>query len=40
MNLKARLAQLKKTDPSAIPLEVAIPEHMSREEAQARREAD
>jgi len=39
MNLRERLARMKKTDPRAIPIEVAIPEQMSREEAQARREA-
>ena len=38
MNLKERLARMKKTDPMAIPLEAAIPEQMSREEIQVRRE--
>jgi hypothetical protein len=38
MNLKERLARMRKIDPRAIPLEVAIPEQMSCEELQARRE--
>lgn len=38
MNLKQMLGQIKRTDPQAVPLAVAIPEQMSREEIAARRE--
>jgi hypothetical protein len=38
MNLKDQLVQLKKSDPTAIPLSVAVPEQITTEELKALRE--